>query len=230
MTLSTSAGRRITVGELIADAWRLCGIVEISQQPSQAQFGFARRCLDRILDALQSEGVQARSVRLYNLSLQEGESEYSLPDWVADVVGNGAYISETDDLELPQTTSPVAAMSREDWQRLTTLASPGTPARYWLAEDVDPLVIHIWPRPTDDGVIRLQCRRYLADIDNDTQTIDLQPYWSQYLLYSVAAQCAMQTSQKQREFLSLAQVQLERCKEESQEKVNGQFYLDHEVC
>ena len=226
MTLSTSTGRRITVGELIEDAWRICGVVEISQQPNEAQRGFARRCLDRILDALQTEGVQARSVRLYNLPLQDGESEYALDSWIADVVGNGAYIAEDDDLELPSATQPVVAMSREEWQGLSTLSTPGTPARYWLAEDRDPLRLHIWPRPVDSGVIRLQCRRHLADIDNDTQTIDLQPYWSQYLLYAIASQCALQTSQK-REFLALAEQKLQSCKEESQEKVNGQFYLDH---
>ncbi len=228
MTLSTSTGRQITVGQLIADAWRTASVVEISQEPSPAQKGYGRRVLDRILDALQTQGVFARSVRLYNLSLSAGEHEYTLPAWVADVTGRGAYIRETDDPDLPESTFPVEPMSREEYQGLTNLQQQANPSRYYLQEDVDPLVIRIWPRPLDDGIIRLQVKRHLSDIENDTNTIDLQRYWMRYLEFELAAHFALQTSQ-QREFFQLAARELQKCREESNEEVVGQFYIDHEV-
>lgn len=230
MTLSPSVGRQTTIGELIRDAWISIGIVEISQAPSEAQMAYGRRKLDRILDSLQTEGVFARTVRIWDIALFEGESTYTLPVWVSDVSGVGSYIDHTQDSEHPAATSPIEPMSREDFQRLGDHDVSGPPTSYWVQEDIDPLKIHFWPRPNDDGVARMQFKRHLSDIENDQQTIDLPRYWMRYLEYALCVELCAQTSQQRPEFVRLAEAQLVRAKDEANEKTVGQFYLDHEVC
>lgn len=228
MTLSTSTGTNPTVGELIADAWRTASVVEVSQQPSEAQMGYGRRKLQRILDWLPTQGVFARTVRLYDLTLIEGENVYQLPSWVMDVTETAAYIKEDEDIDAPSTTSPVTQISREQWIKLGDYSTTGDPVSFWIQEDLEPLRLHLYPRPPDDGVLRLAVRRHLAAIENDAVTIDLQRYWMRYLEYALAAEFALQTDQK-REFFSLAQQQLAEAKAEANENVVGQYYLDHPV-
>lgn len=228
MTLSTSTGTTPTVGEIIADAYRTAGLVEVSQMPSAPQMSFGRRKLQRLLDGLQTQGVFSRSVRLHDLALTEGQSVYTLPAWASDVEGTGAYIQEGQDAEFPDSTLPVRPMSREQFQQLSDHGSLGPPTQYWMQEDVEPRKIHIWPRPTDSGLIRLQVRRHLAAIENDEVTIDLERYWMRHLEYALVAELAPTPTTRQ-EYRMEANAQLEKARSEANESVTVQFYLDHPV-
>lgn len=189
MTVSSSVGQQFTIGTLIAMAYRLAGLINVGQLPSAAQLTFARDLLDTMLDGLQAEGVSARARGFENLTLTADTYKYSLTESALDVVGPGMYIAaDQTDLERATGETPVTMVSADQWQLTSSKAATGRPTLYYPYRATAPVQVWLWPIPDEAGTVRFQVHRKLADTNDDNATLDLEIYWSQFVLWELAHQ------------------------------------------
>lgn len=235
MTVSSSQGRRFTVAKHISLAMKTAGLINAEHSPSEAEMGLGAELLETILDELQTHGVFARAVRFYNLTLTAGTYIYDLPDYAIEPIGTAMYI-DPDAADITQANETVVTkMSREEWQLLSKDSESATPTRYYAHRAADPTQVYLWPVPdanADGGTIRFQVHSYLADVDLGTATLDLEPFWSQYVRYALAAALAEAHSlqpQRSSYFAARAQQALQTAKAAANEALPVQAYVDHGV-
>src|SRR5262245_44384948 len=127
MTVSANSTLDYQRNELITAAFQLAGLLEVSQEPSSADYDMAARFLNMELMTLQAEGVVLRSVERTTLTLVDGTATYTLPTDVIDVQFGpndeaGTIVSTSD------TETVVQAMTRAQYMNITdkTSAVSGT--------------------------------------------------------------------------------------------------------
>lgn len=199
MTVSSDRGNQVTVDQLILRAYKRAGQINIGQGTASPQWlekaQFGREELDTILDELQTEGVYARSVVFYNLSLTEDTYIYSMPATALDVVGDGMYIPESEtDLTKAQGETVVKQTDRETWHRNSAKNAKSRPNLFWTDRQTTPISVRLWPIPDEAGTIRFQIHQKLADTLEGDATLELLPYWDQYLIYALATVIAETSS------------------------------------
>lgn len=235
MTIQSTVGRELSVNDIVRRAYQLAGLMPAEQGtsgPTWAQkASLGRDLLETILDELQVEGVFARSVNFTSVSLTAEVYEYTLPDTVFDCSGDGSYIpASASDLTRADGETPVKQIDRETWQRMSSKAATGRPVMFWVDRSVFPVVVRMWPQPDEAGTVRFQTFRLLADTTDGNATVDLERYWSQYLLWELAHQLASAASQPDGKCMRLAATakdKLEKCKTYAAQSVPNQIYLDH---
>ncbi len=234
MTIGTTSDRELTAEKIVLRAYQVAGLQAVEQGiggPNWTErFSFARDLLDTILDALQAEGVFAKHVALELVELTEGTYIYSLPASVFDVVENGSYIAEGQVVTAAQGETPVQQVDRETWQRLSSKASQSRPTMFWTRRDVSPPQVYLWPTPDEDGTIRFQVHRLLADVTDGTVTIDLERYWTTWLIWELAFQLAEAHSQDDAKCARLATMAAEKkrlAKAQANQGVPSQIWLSH---
>jgi hypothetical protein len=192
MTVSTSVGRQRTVGQIVKLAYQSVGLLHASQLPDTSDRELGRQLLESILDTLQAYGPMARAVSLYNLAVVADTYRYDLPAYAIETIGDGAWIDHTvTDLTRAPSETSLKRISRESWQSLSTKAATSSrPSMYYTRMDTDPKQAWLWPIPSESGTVRLQIHRALADADADAASVDLENYWTEYLIAALAAALA----------------------------------------
>lgn len=230
MTVSDSAGRRFTIGQHIDIAYKTAGLVELSQEPSAAQYGFARQALENILDSLDTYGVFARVQAFSELTLTPGQAVYDLPASVIEPIGTAMYIDPTQDVDAAEGETPVFQVRREEWQTLSNKGSQGRPVKYFADRNADIQRVYLWLVPDEAGTIRFQVIRALADSDDNAATLDLQIWWNKYIQYALASTLAEAASLSPSKVMGLeqkAQRELIQCQGKANEYSPNQMHLDH---
>ena len=190
MTVSTSKGKRWTVGDVVRRAYQVAGVLEASQTPNDADRRLGRELLEDVLDALTTEGVFARAAEFYELTTVAGTKTYTLPSYVVDVQDHGVWIAAGEDVNAASAELPITLISQEQWQLLGTKAVDGPPTRMYAHRTGDAVVLYLWPTPDEAGTARLRYQRELADADADNVTLDLEVFWHQYVVQALAMQVA----------------------------------------
>lgn len=230
MTVSTSIGREFDVGDLVAMAYKLAGLINIGQTPSTQQYSYARQLLETIVDALQSEGVNAHAKGFDTVALTAGTYKYSLAATSLDVTGPGMYIAADEtDLERASGETPVTQITSDQWQLTSSKSAEGRPTLYYAYRVTAPVQVWVWPIPDEAGHIRFQVHRKLADIDSNNVTLDLEYYWDQYVLWELAHQLAVTSSliNKAPYFANQAALKKAYAKSMARPHVNDQMMLTH---
>jgi hypothetical protein len=184
--ISSSVGRSFTVAGVVAQSYKLAGLVELSQAPTAPQLRYGRDRLESIVDALETMGVQARAVTFETVELQESVVEYPLSDASTRVLG-ARYVS-ADDVE-----TSMRVVGRDEWLMLSGQATTAAPRSIYVNEEsAPPIEAWVWPTPPtdEDGTLRLMVVRRLADVDDDNAELDLDTHWTNYLVHELAAQLA----------------------------------------
>lgn len=195
MTISSSVGRQRTIGEVITNAFRHAGLIEIHAEPDAAQMRYGQQCLQNTIDRLSGNGVIARFVDFINLSLVSGTYRYDLPARVIDLAGDGMFIDNAEtDLTQAGGELPVYRQSKEEWHKLSAKDATGTPRYAMVMRVVDVTAVWLWPVPDETGTIRFPVEVKPADADLTTSTLDLDNYWVGYITADVARQLAEASS------------------------------------
>lgn len=237
MTVSTAVATLSTVDELILLAWQTAGLVSIEQGTGDpgwtAKAAFGRRKLNIILSELATQGVFARFRVFHEVTLAADTDRYTLPAWVLDVVGDGAYIPPDQSLTNADSENPVTPISMAQWQALSNRANVSDRPSLMYAHrgtSTYQLELRIWPLPTEAGTIRLQVQRYNADTLEGQVTIDLEPYWSAYLVAALAYQLGVSSSLPSNR-VGILKAEQEMLRDKARGKANesgpGQISLDH---
>ena len=167
---------------------------------------------------------------MQNVTLAAGTATYTLPATVFDVIENGAYIRAGDSVTAASAELPVIQKDIEAWQALGTKAASGPPTLFYVDKSVFPIRVTLWPTPDDAGTIRFQMHRLLSDVSDGNATVDLERFWTQYLLWELAHQLASASSQPDAKCGRLHGTAMEyrqRAKAASNQHVPSLVYLDH---
>lgn len=188
-----------TIDAIVAAAYRRAGLLSVQQSPSTVQGSVAREQLNILADALESEGVFMRSVQFGYVALLEDVNVYELPEYVLDVVGNGAYISPSQSTTpfQAQSETPVFKKDRDTYQSLSSKGAQSQPTLYYFAREAPMGSLYLWPTPGASevgGSIRFQFHQTRPDMTNGSLTMPFERYWSEYFIWALAHRLAVDNS------------------------------------
>lgn len=233
MTISTTRTRELDIAKICQRAYQLTGLANESQNISADKLSFAKDIIETVLDDLEADGLRARAVAFETLPLVASQSAYALSADVIDVVGQIMYIPPgATDLDHASGEVPLIAITREDWQLQVAKDATGRPLQYYAHRAASPVELRVWPTPTaaDLGTLRMQVHRLAADSSDASKTLDLERYWSLYIIWELAHHLAMANSLNMgrvQYFEGIAQKHLEKCKSYSAQKAPARLVVAH---
>lgn len=234
MTVATTFTREMDITTLVKRSYQLAGLMPPEQGTSGPTWlpraSMAKDFLQAILDELQINGVFVRAVTRTYLTLTAGTAEYDLPDQVWDVIENGAYISADEtDVTKASSETPVIQKDREAWQQMSAKSSEGRPIIFWVDRTANPVKVVLWPIPEEAGTIRFQTQRLLADVSEGQKTVDLERFWTLYLVWQLAHHLAVSANKVEHGGYCSQQAEMykARAKAAANQHVPSQIYLAH---
>lgn len=236
MAIGATTSRVLNVTKICLRAYQLAGLMPPEAASSgvmwERRTAIAKDLLQTILDNLATEGVFARSVTFFNLTLVAGTFLYDLPDNVFDISGDGAYIAASEtSLTQASAETPVMQKDREAWQAMSAKSAQSRPSIFFVDQQLDPPRVRLWPVPDEAGTIRFQGVRLLADVTDGNATVDLERFWQQYLMFELGSQLAIAANKLEHGGLlaQKAMKLLERCKAAANQGVASFIQLDHDT-
>ncbi len=188
MTVMTTSSRELDINTLVLTAYQYAGIINEVQTASGPQWdarsSYGRRQLEIMIDVLAAEGIFARSMEMYDLTVLAGAQRTELPADTVDLRG-AAHLVQTANGEFPLTVD-----TREGYFGIAMPDQTGTPARVFL-ERTAPMYLYVWPVPVVDCVIRVQRQRMTFDASQGAATVDLERFWMDYLVHELASRLAL---------------------------------------
>lgn len=236
MAVASSQTHEFTVDRLVAQAYRLAGLMAIEEEPEGVQWekraSFGRQMLEMLVKRLETEARLVRARRLIEVQLVENQSDYTLPENVMDVYGDGAYTEPSAIPTAARFETPVRQISQEEWQRLGTRNTSGRPTLYFAQRAQAPLKVILWPAPDSAslGVIRFQVYEFLANMTDGAANPDLERYWALYLTYAlgtVLAESSSMPSDKVMRLRAESEQLMVKCKMYSRQRVDNQAMVVH---
>jgi len=233
MTEAATALSNPTVANIVTMAYRRAGLLSVYQTPDTQQAAAGRLLLDDVVKETSAEGVFAKAVRMTEVTLVEGSTDYTMDGDVLDVIGTGMYIDASQtDIEHATSETPITPMDREEWQRLSAKAATGRPYKYWADRSFEPIVLRIWPIPDAGnlGTMRIQTHRLPADVTASGVTAPFERYWTQYLVWELAHHIAVDntlSSERCTYLATMAQAKYKKAKGYSRQQKPSRAMLNH---
>lgn len=195
MTVSTTSAKEYNVGQIVTIAHRQAGLSGDGVTPTESQMLAGVDLLGLIVQSTAAKGFFAKTVDFYNLTLIAADYTYSLPTNVIDVIGNAMYIPPGfTDVTQAAAETYVSAATREQWHSTSGKGSQGVPSFYWANRTASAVEVRLWPVPSSSeagGVVRFQVHRLRADVTDRTTTVDVERFWTEWLVYQLAADLAI---------------------------------------
>lgn len=88
------------------------------------------------------------------------------------------------------TDIPIQRIPREDWFNLTPKTQSGTPTMYWVNYESLSPVVYFWPQPSTTITVKYDRLRYTQSVTTLAETMDLQKFWMDAMIYGAAARTA----------------------------------------
>jgi hypothetical protein len=232
MTIAAARTRELDIGRICLRAYQLAGLVNESQSITADKGAFARDMLGNIIDEMQPHGLRARAVEFRDLTLVADDYTYTLDTDVLDVVGDAMFI-DPDEADLTKASGevPIVMIGRDEWQLLSDKSATGRPVMYYVHRTASPPEIRFWPIPDADhaGTVRFQIHRLAANSNDSSKTVDLERYFSQYLIWELCHHICLANSLHQQAsyYGKMAMMKLELCKSFSAQRTPAQLVLRH---
>jgi hypothetical protein len=205
MTIASTPSTPLPINDLILLAYKRAGVLPVEATTSganmSAKLSHGKSLLDLILNALAVEGFNARQMDFYDLSVVAGTSSYTLTDTVLDVIEQGMFKETGGTTELVVNQIPLAV-----WQTLTDKTTESAkPQLYVVFRDGATPVVNLWPVPTAAGTLRFKVVRLLGNNQTGTNSVDLQRYWEDGLVWMLAYYIAVDSSMPAERVMMLQQ-------------------------
>lgn len=224
-----------SIDTVVAQAYRRAGLLSQLQSPTTVQAALGRELLSNIADSLQAEGVLMRATQFGYVPLVQGQNAYLMPENVLDLVGNGAYISPTDS-QLPfqaMSETVVVKKDRDTWQALAAKGAQSQPTLYYFAREAPQSTLYLWPTPgaaQAGGKIRFEQHQVRPDVSNGNNTLPFERYWTDFFVWELAFQLAIDSSldlERAGALATRAGSLKERAKGYSKQNVSMQAVITH---
>lgn len=184
-TISTTS---IDVATVIETAYRRCRVKP--ELITADLLENARRALFLMLSALPAKGLQLWTVDEETTPLVLGQANYILDDSTVDVLAVNLLClgSET----------ALARVGSDIYIGLPDKTTQGRPTMFWLDRQRDAPVIRLWPTPDASYAecdLKVWRRRYIMDVGEYTNTLDVPQRWQDAVIAELAARLALETPQ-----------------------------------
>ena len=190
MTTMTTNTRELNIDKLVLTAYQYAGLINEMQTAAGSQWdarsAYGRTQLEIIVDQLGAEGIFERTMEWYDVVYDASATYATLPSDTVDIRGDAALYQD----DVNGTLLPLRQMTRDEYSALTIPLTGGNPGRFYVARGV-PMKLHLWPVPETARTVRVQRQRLSYDNSSGTATVDLERYWTDYLLNELAARLAL---------------------------------------
>ena len=232
MTVSALTDFELTIDQIVLSAYRKAGLLHYAQGLDVSRGTYGRMELGTILDNLQADGAQVRSVTFKDLVMVSGTYQYSFTPDVMDTIGDGSFIPSTDDVNKPSSATPIIQMDRARWQALASKAAESSrQTQYYLERFESTVQAWLWPIPTDTGATaRFMAQVHYPNVNVGGNTVKLERQWAQYLIYQLAYELALsqgKSAERRQELREGAAMRLRLCKGFSSQHTGIQAMVDH---
>lgn len=200
MSISQIPSAAPSINELVLLAFKRASLLPIEAKLSGAnmvpKLEHGRATLNLILDGLQTEGITARTTVFHDLPITAGESYYTLPESILDVVNDAMFIpSENADTKFTTGELVCTQVGMTTWQLLTVKGSESTrPQMFTVLRSGAQVELRFWPVPSEAGTMRLQIVRLLGGSAAGSGQLDLQRYWHDVIVWDLAHYLAVDAS------------------------------------
>lgn len=229
--INSSPSTPVSINQLILLAYKRAGVLPVEARLNGAnmvpKLEHGRQTLDLILDGLATEGFDARRTIFYDLVLQPGESQYTLPDSVLDVFEDAMFVPASTNNDTKNTTGELVCTQVDvsTWQTLTNKGTTSTrPTLYASFRDGATVKLKFWPVPTVAGTMRLKVARLLGSNSDGTKNPDLQRYWFDALVWLLAYYVAVDSS------MPSDKIQLLQMTAEAKKRACVSYSFEHTGC
>jgi hypothetical protein len=228
MTVNSSSTRELDIDRLVMLAIQVAGVLPAGAARTGQQWNNlasqARDLLELQVDHMQTLGAFARSVELYDITVEEGVAEYALPSSTFSIQGDAQYLPEDS-----EASTFVRLITRGEYLALTDKEATGHPVMFYPQLHGEISVL-LWPVPATTGTLTIQRNRLLADNNDGSKTLDLERFWGKYVLYELAHDIALANTMPPSKcgyLKSLATKTLESCKRQATQPGNITATLAH---
>lgn len=195
MPIASTPTTPTAINTLILLGLKRAGLVPVEATTSganmAAKLSHGRTLLNLICDNLAVEGFTARWTSFYDLDIAAGDGDYTLTDTVLDVFEDAMFYTDA----APETELVCKQMDLSTWQTLTTKTTESSrPQLYVAIRSGATIQVKLWPIPSEAGTLRLKAVRLLGNNDTGTNSVDLQRYWEDALVWMLAYYFAVDAS------------------------------------
>lgn len=227
MTANTLPSTPISINTLILLSYKRAGLLPVEAKLNGAnmtpKLEHGRQLLDLIMDGLATEGFIARTMAFYDLPIQAGESQYTLPDSILDVYEDAMFVpSDNPDTKFTTGELVCKQVDLATWQLLTTKGTISTrPQLYAAFRHGATVQLRFWPVPSEAGTMRVKTVRLLGSNADGGLNPDLQRYWFEALVWLLAHDVAVDSS------VPMDKVQYLQAMAESKKKACIRYGFEH---
>ena len=231
MTPSTTPTLEFSINEIVLKAYHLAGLLNPAQGLDNPRGLNGRRTLDSIIQHIEAQSIQVRTVSLYNVALTAGTYKYTMPDNVLMVLDTAAYIpASATDLTKANGETPVSLMARDEWQVLSSHGATGLPSRYYVHREGTLVQLWLWPIPTEAGTLRVQAQLLLPSQQDGSNSTGLERPWAKYFIWALAHDLAAEgqrSLERVRYLRDEASKLFDTCKGFSNQRTGARAILRH---
>lgn len=194
MSEATTISVQPTIDRIVLRAYKKAGLIPITSDIGndvewEAKASHGRETLTSIVDGLSVHGFLEYFVDFYDLELTEDELQYCLDPDVLNVVSDGSYIpASNEDTLITNGETQVSQISAFRWNQLSSKESRGRPSQMYVHRNGKTIELRVWPRPDENGTIRLRIHRIPFSSQVGSNNVDLHRYWLDYLIHALAYQ------------------------------------------
>ncbi len=196
MTTSAQSTFEFDIAKVVRMAYQVAGLMNESQPMSgdawTAKLAMAMDFLESDLKALQASNLFVRPMDFYDLTVEAGTAQYTMPAETLDLIGDAMWLGDGSDYELP-----VKPIQRDQWMRYANKDAEGQPTSYY-SDRQSTLSVYLYPTPADAGRLRFQRHRLLANVRNGANTLDVERHWTEYLFCKLGKWLAFNASLDQK--------------------------------
>lgn len=180
----------MTVQELIYDALRLIGVINVGEGPSQDEHTEDLRALNTMLDTWGTERLTVYRVARSLYTLATSKESYTM--------GSGGDINAARPIKIEaagvlsgDNEEPLQILTRDDYAALRAKTFAGTaPEALYDSRAYPSTELHFWPVPPAGTAIALYTRQPFTAFAALSDTVSLPPGYAEAITYNLALRLA----------------------------------------
>lgn len=185
MATSGSVNWSQTCTEIIKDALIMVGAIEDEAAPSNEQYTYARRALNRMVKAWSKRGLKAWVWEEATLTLVDGTNQYDIGPGGDLVINRPLEIANVRKV-VSSVESEIRIASRNEFMNQPSKDSEGKPVYVYYDPQLTMGELWVWPTPDAADSIKFSYKSYIEDFDSLSDDPDFPAEWLDALVYNLA--------------------------------------------
>lgn len=176
---------------IISAALRKLGVLSGGSSPAVYEVTNATEALNAMLKGLSAEGMPVWAIKSYTFSTVVGTPSYA--------IGVGQTLNTPVPLKIVQafrgdgitySNVPINIYTDYNYNILPIVTSSGVPVNLYYQPQSSFGTINLWPKPSSVVSVTIRYQRPFEDMVNATDELDFPSYWTEAVIYGLAARLA----------------------------------------